>query len=178
MPLAARSAEGRTGVPARMFSQKIVNWIAVCLMSACLLLASEASAQTPASAPKQQAGGQQTILFGAAYYDEYAPNDRLQEDVRMMKATGITVVRIAEPRGERWNRNPESSISATSITCLQRWTKRESRSSWAHRHTDSDLAGAGASGRAGDYAAWTRRMRPVLPASRWDGGLRLRMVPR
>ena len=44
----------------------------------------------------QAAKGQQTILFGAAYYDEYAPNDRLDEDVRMMKATGITVVRIAE----------------------------------------------------------------------------------
>ena len=38
----------------------------------------------------------QTILFGAAYYEEYAPSDRLDEDVRMMKATGITVVRIAE----------------------------------------------------------------------------------
>src|SRR5580700_12060548 len=38
----------------------------------------------------------QTILFGAAYYEEYAPYDRLDEDVRMMKATGITVVRIAE----------------------------------------------------------------------------------
>jgi len=39
---------------------------------------------------------QQTILFGAAYYEEYSPTDRLDEDVRMMKATGITVVRIAE----------------------------------------------------------------------------------
>ena len=39
---------------------------------------------------------QRTILFGAAYYDEYAPTDRLDEDVRMMKATGINVVRIAE----------------------------------------------------------------------------------
>src|SRR5271165_552293 len=39
---------------------------------------------------------QQTILFGAAYYEEYAPSDRLDEDVQMMKATGITVVRIAE----------------------------------------------------------------------------------
>jgi beta-galactosidase len=39
---------------------------------------------------------QQTILYGAAYYEEYAPYDRLDEDVRMMKATGITVVRIAE----------------------------------------------------------------------------------
>jgi beta-galactosidase len=44
----------------------------------------------------QSLGGQQTILFGAAYYEEYAPTDRLDEDVRMMKATGITVVRIAE----------------------------------------------------------------------------------
>jgi beta-galactosidase len=39
---------------------------------------------------------QHTILFGAAYYEEYSPTDRLDEDVRMMKASGITVVRIAE----------------------------------------------------------------------------------
>jgi beta-galactosidase len=44
----------------------------------------------------QSLQGQRTILFGAAYYDEYAPTDRLDEDVRMMKATGINVVRIAE----------------------------------------------------------------------------------
>ena len=47
-------------------------------------------------ATAQSLGGQQTILFGAAYYEEYAPSDRLDEDVRMVKATGITVVRIAE----------------------------------------------------------------------------------
>ena len=46
-------------------------------------------------APAQSVPKQQTILFGAAYYEEYAPG-RLEEDVRMMKATGITVVRIAE----------------------------------------------------------------------------------
>jgi beta-galactosidase len=45
-----------------------------------------------AQAPK----GQQTILYGAAYYEEYSPYDRLDEDVKMMQATGITVVRIAE----------------------------------------------------------------------------------
>src|SRR5271167_55523 len=44
----------------------------------------------------QSVKSQQTILFGAAYYEEYAPTDRLDDDVRMMKATGITVVRIAE----------------------------------------------------------------------------------
>lgn len=36
------------------------------------------------------------ILFGAAYYDEYAPTDRLDEDVALMKAANISVVRIAE----------------------------------------------------------------------------------
>lgn len=37
-----------------------------------------------------------TILFGVAYYDEYTPVDRLDEDVRLMKEAGISVVRIAE----------------------------------------------------------------------------------
>jgi len=36
------------------------------------------------------------LLFGTAYYDEYMPYDRLDEDVRMMKNAGINVVRIAE----------------------------------------------------------------------------------
>ena len=36
------------------------------------------------------------LLFGAAYYDEYMPTDRIDTDVEMMKAAGITVVRIAE----------------------------------------------------------------------------------
>jgi beta-galactosidase len=35
-------------------------------------------------------------LFGVAYYDEYMPYDRLDQDVRMMKDAGISVVRIAE----------------------------------------------------------------------------------
>lgn len=36
------------------------------------------------------------LLFGAAYYDEYMPYDRLDKDVKMMKDAGINVVRIAE----------------------------------------------------------------------------------
>nr|WP_247595466.1 beta-galactosidase [Brenneria roseae] len=36
------------------------------------------------------------LLYGVAYYDEYLPYDRLDEDVRMMNAAGINVVRIAE----------------------------------------------------------------------------------
>lgn len=36
------------------------------------------------------------ILFGAAYYDEYMPQDRLTKDIAMMKAARINTVRIAE----------------------------------------------------------------------------------
>lgn len=36
------------------------------------------------------------ILYGVAYYDEYMPYDRLEDDIRMMKKAGINVVRIAE----------------------------------------------------------------------------------
>ena len=55
---------------------------------AVALFATTAAAQSP-KLP-------QTILFGAAYYEEYTPTDRLDEDVRMMKAANISVVRIAE----------------------------------------------------------------------------------
>ncbi|MDO3413182.1 beta-galactosidase [Saccharibacillus sp. CPCC 101409] len=36
------------------------------------------------------------LHYGVAYYDEYMPHDRLDKDIEMMKAAGITVVRIAE----------------------------------------------------------------------------------
>lgn len=36
------------------------------------------------------------LLFGAAYYDEYMPYERLEQDVAMMKKAGINTVRIAE----------------------------------------------------------------------------------
>lgn len=36
------------------------------------------------------------ILFGAAYYDEYMPYDRIDEDMAMMQKAGINTIRIAE----------------------------------------------------------------------------------
>lgn len=35
-------------------------------------------------------------LYGAAYYSEYTPSDRLDEDIRLMKEAGLTVVRVGE----------------------------------------------------------------------------------
>lgn len=38
----------------------------------------------------------ENLLFGAAYYLEYMPYDRLEKDIQMMKDAGMNVVRIAE----------------------------------------------------------------------------------
>lgn len=37
-----------------------------------------------------------TLLFGAAYYDEYMPCERLEQDMEMMEAAGFNTIRIAE----------------------------------------------------------------------------------
>lgn len=39
---------------------------------------------------------QENILYGAAYYHEYMPYERLDEDVKLMKDAGISVVRVGE----------------------------------------------------------------------------------
>ena len=36
------------------------------------------------------------LLFGAAYYDEYMPFDRIETDMQMMKKANMNVIRIAE----------------------------------------------------------------------------------
>ncbi len=36
------------------------------------------------------------LLYGAAYYDEYMPYERLEQDIWMMKKAGMNVIRIAE----------------------------------------------------------------------------------
>ena len=36
------------------------------------------------------------LLFGAAYYSEYLPYDRVDEDMAMMEKAGMNVIRIAE----------------------------------------------------------------------------------
>ena len=37
-----------------------------------------------------------TLKYGVAYYFEYLPYDRIDEDIQMMKAANINVVRIGE----------------------------------------------------------------------------------
>ncbi|WP_026326844.1 beta-galactosidase [Paenibacillus ginsengihumi] len=48
------------------------------------------------------------LLYGVAYYIEYMPYDRLDEDIRMMKEAGINVVRIAESTWSTYE--PQSGV--------------------------------------------------------------------
>src|SRR3954447_25966206 len=50
-----------------------------------------------------------TVLYGAAYYNEYMPQDtpdaqnaRLEKDVALMKAAGLNVVRMGESTWSLW----------------------------------------------------------------------------
>jgi beta-galactosidase len=43
-----------------------------------------------------------TVLYGASYYHEYMPYERLEQDVRMMAEAGITVVRLGESTWSLW----------------------------------------------------------------------------
>src|SRR5580698_7467820 len=63
------------------------------------------------SAPEPAAGPNldfPTVLYGAAYYNEYMPGDdadhaaRLVKDVALMKAAGLNVVRMGESTWSLW----------------------------------------------------------------------------
>jgi beta-galactosidase len=43
-----------------------------------------------------------TILYGAAYYHEYMPYERLEKDIELMKRAGISVVRVGESTWTSW----------------------------------------------------------------------------
>ena len=52
----------------------------------------------PAFAPDQM----ETVLYGAAYYSEYMPYERLEQDVKLMQQAGISVVRMGESSWGLW----------------------------------------------------------------------------
>lgn len=71
-------------------------------LAASVLASSAALAKPAVSAPRLP----DTVLFGAAYYDEYSPEDRLDKDIALMKAAHISVVRIAESTWGTLERQP------------------------------------------------------------------------
>jgi beta-galactosidase len=78
--------------------------IARCLLSVtttmiAFLAASPALSQP---APKFAPNEMDTVLYGAAYYPEYMPYERLDQDVQLMQQAGLTVVRIGESSWGLW----------------------------------------------------------------------------
>src|SRR5208337_754857 len=47
-------------------------------------------------------GGMDHILYGAAYYHEYMPYERLDKDVALMQKAGLNVVRMGESTWSLW----------------------------------------------------------------------------
>jgi beta-galactosidase len=76
------------------------------LVSAVVLFALTGAAQLIAqsSATAATAGTLDfpTVLYGTAYYSEYMPYDRLDQDVALMKAAGLNVVRMGESTWSLW----------------------------------------------------------------------------
>jgi beta-galactosidase len=71
------------------------------LAAAISLLALTAPDQTSAE-PSSAVKPFSTILYGAAYYHEYMPYERLDKDIALMKAAGFTVVRMGESTWSLW----------------------------------------------------------------------------
>jgi beta-galactosidase len=65
-------------------------------------IAAAACAPAAAQTPPATAPDFPTILYGAAYYHEYMPYERLEKDVAMMKAAGFNVVRLGESTWSLW----------------------------------------------------------------------------
>ncbi len=72
--------------------------ISIASLLACLTISSYASAQQKAAEP----GTLSNVLYGAAYYNEYMPYERLDKDIAMMKDAGLTVVRMGESTWSLW----------------------------------------------------------------------------
>jgi len=60
-----------------------------------------ASSQAP-SGPSLPNSEFPTVLYGSAYYHEYEPYERLDQDVAMMKKAGFSVVRMGESTWSLW----------------------------------------------------------------------------
>lgn len=48
------------------------------------------------------------MLYGAAYYHEYQPYERLEKDIALMKEMNLTVVRVGESTWHKWE--PEDGV--------------------------------------------------------------------
>lgn len=66
------------------------------------------------------------VLFGAAYYYEYQPYERLKDDLDLMAEAHFNVIRVGESVWSTWE--PENGAS-NSTGSSRSWTARTSAAS-------------------------------------------------
>jgi beta-galactosidase len=102
--------KGRQGMGSlqcfKMFSGKrLVLMFSVFCLAGSIAAREQGSSQTMAAPPTSPPLDFPTVLYGAAYYNEYMPGDqaaRLDKDVALMKAAGLNVVRMGESTWSLW----------------------------------------------------------------------------
>jgi beta-glucosidase/6-phospho-beta-glucosidase/beta-galactosidase len=102
----------RGGCARRIACRKLANrfrWTvllgAALLAGACLSFAQSTSHEKVNGTEPQKKEGvivPSEILYGAAYYHEYEPYERLDQDIAMMKEAGLNVVRMGESTWSLW----------------------------------------------------------------------------
>jgi len=139
-------------------SNRLAVLVSVALLSCGLTLAAQGTSIHPPADPRHL--DFPTVLYGAAYYNEYMPGDqaaRLDKDVSLMKAAGLNVVRMGESTWSLWE--PEDGHFETA---------------WMDRVVD-------AMGKAGikvilgtptySIPAWMAHQHPEILARRSQGGV-------
>jgi beta-galactosidase len=79
--------------------RRLALCLAVALAASLFVIATRAQQAPP---PRFAADRMDTFLYGAAFYEEYMPQDRLEKDVALMEQAGINVVRVGESTWSRW----------------------------------------------------------------------------
>lgn len=90
------------------------------------------------------------LFYGAAYYDEYIPYDRIEKDMEMMERAGMNLIRIAESTWSTWEPQ-EGQFNFTSLHRMLDAAKRHNISvivgtptyaipSWLAKKSDDMLA--------------------------------------
>ncbi len=96
-------SNNRPGLASRRAKQSFISATALSFAAALFLCSPLlAKEKTPEQAARAEPPKFSTILYGAAYYHEYMPYDRLDKDVAMMKAAGFNVVRLGESTWSLW----------------------------------------------------------------------------
>ncbi len=90
-------------------SKRLLRLTGCCLLATGIVAGGQQAPQTPTNPAAAATLDFPTILYGAAYYNEYTPQDtpnaqaeRLEKDVALMKAAGLNVVRMGESTWSLW----------------------------------------------------------------------------